>query len=91
MTSLTFRILHTFRTTAARDLLARRHGQQPRYVKDSLALLSMIVIIFKSSYFNMIALANRFVRQRLERESRFVLSVIPGRNNRLPKIHWTRQ
>lgn len=42
---------------AATDLLAERHGQQPRYVKNSLVLLSMIVIICKSRYFDTLALA----------------------------------
>ena len=50
---------------AATDLLAERHGQQPRYVKDSLVLLSMIVIICKSRYFNTLSLANRLIRPNI--------------------------
>jgi hypothetical protein len=36
------------------DLLTNDNGQQPRYAKESLPLLSMIVIICKSIYLNTI-------------------------------------
>jgi len=45
---------------------------------DSLALLSVIVIICKSRYFNMLVLANQFVRQKSEQRIRLVLLLFLG-------------
>ena len=47
-------------------------------MKDSLALLSMIVIICKSRYSNMLVLANQLVRQELEQRIGLVLLLFLG-------------
>lgn len=90
MTSLKLRIT-LIPSGPAATITSETTCQPPHDVKDSLALLSMIVIICKSRYFNMLVLANQLVREELEQTDRSRAAVIPGRNNRLPRIHWTRR
>ena len=47
-------------------------------MKDSLALLSMIVIICKPRYFNMLVRANQLARQGLEQRIGLVLPLFLG-------------
>ena len=54
MASLTYK-LHTYLPDDCSNGFTSDMACSPCYVKDSLALLSRIVIIWKSHYFNMLA------------------------------------
>jgi hypothetical protein len=90
-TSLTLRLLTHLPDDSSDGFTSKTTWPVARYVRDSLALSWKIIIICKSRYFNMLALANQLIREELEQTDRSRAVVIPGRNNRLPRIHWTQR